>query len=186
MITKAQADRQMTRLLRLRNPPDDLVDVLGAMCESSRDEPHASRITDHLLRNYAFFPTPHDVYQAAAATQQHEEWQPDNSRKCRTCYGTGYRQVWVLKTSHANHVTEDLIQNPETVKTLESKIAEAWKNGDRSQMIYSGVKRCPCAKGQGMPKATAYSHDPEAEERTEPKRPTRPSIRELPGGGHVQ
>lgn len=141
MITDSVLDAQMIRIGILRNRPAIEDDVRIAYQESARNNEHAVRITSHILRYSEFFPTPSEVYNAAAITLQEGDI-PKRSRNCPLCDGTEYEQVWQLVTYHRTagggvYKALDTITNRETAMDLKKRV------DGKDQLLYDCVRPCP-------------------------------------------
>lgn len=171
MISETAVNQQLVRLAVLRGAPETTDEVVYAFREAAKNQAHASRITDWLLRHQTFFPTPSEIYNASSQTLREDDM-PRPDRKCKACGGTGYAQAWELVTYEqtsggGSRKTVDVITDAETAAALRLKV------DGRTQVVYDGVVRCrACSYGRAI--AEAKAREPEAE-----KSPAKVDEREL-------
>jgi hypothetical protein len=149
LISEQVLSQQLIRLGALRGAPDSVDEVMHAYREASKNPAHASRITAWLLRHSTFFPTPSEVYTAAAQSLLDDDL-PRADAGCSSCHGTGYGRAWQLVTytntsGGGSHKSVDIITDPDVAQDLRRKVDQ------RNQLLYECAPRCrSCNYGRAL------------------------------------
>ena len=164
MIRQSVVNAQINRLMVLRLRPESLEEIEHAYFEAARGDDHAHRITSWILRHLQYWPTPRDVFDAAADTLREEDL-PKRNRNCPACDGTGWEHVWQLVSFHKTpnggvYKSLDVVTDPAAVAELQKRI------DGKDQMLYSCVKAClKCMPVEAKPQEDMPVKKPERKSR---------------------